>query len=121
MFFVNMPYDPERPKIKYMDGILEISGKCIPTDALMTFTPLISELEYYASLKQDLTLIFKLDYMNTMSIRYWFQVIEILNKMYENKCKVKAIWYYQEFDERIEEQGEDLKNKAKFNFKIKKI
>jgi hypothetical protein len=121
MFFVNMPYDPERPTIKYMDGILEISGKCIPTDALMVFSPLISEFEFYASLKQDITVIFKIDYMNTSSYRYWIQIIEIMNCMYLNKCNVKAIWYYQAIDERIEEQGEDLKSKAKFNFKLKRI
>jgi hypothetical protein len=121
MFFQTLPHDPERPTIKYMDGILEISGKCIPTDALVTFTPLICEFEFYASLKQDLTVLFKLDYMNTSSNRYWIRIIEILNEMFLNKCKVKAIWYYQEIDERIEEQGDDLRNKAKFNFKLKRI
>lgn len=134
MFFQSLVVDVERPDFIYENGVLVIGNKdiinktkrnvegakCIPTDALFTFTPIISEFNFYASMNLDLTIYFYLDFMNTSSIRYWKEVLNILNRMKSNGCNVKIVWNYLEIDERIEEQGEDFKSLCNFEFKLKK-
>jgi hypothetical protein len=135
MFFQSLPVDVERPDFIYENGILVIGNKdivnkainrkvegakCIPTDANWTFTPIISEFKFYSSMNLDLTIYFYLDYMNTSSIRYWKEVLNILNKMKSNGCNIRIVWNYLEIDERIEEQGEDFKQFCNFEFKLKK-
>lgn len=128
MFFQSLPYDPERPDLLYENGVLIIGNKdlrkgsqCRPTDAKETFMPLLNEFNLLASMNIDLKVLFYLSYMNTSSIRYWNEIINILNKMHANGCKIEIIWHYLEIDERIQEQGEDLAFRAKFKFNLKKL
>lgn len=137
MWFNTLPYDWECPKIDYKEGVLKIYGKSIPSDAYITYLPVIDELEKYAENNNDLILVFELDYINTSSLRSLMKIIQILNDMHEKKGNVSVIWKYLEIDERVQEQGEDLRDFAvkdfktrifprnndlrKFEFKIKEI
>ena len=135
MWFNTLPYDPEAPKINFKDGVLTLSGKCIPTDGKATLGIIFTEIEDYLNQGLDFTIIFKFDAVNTTSsskfIDLFFKMNQIRNLDCEKKSKrkINIVWSSPKIDEDMEELGQyykeysdgqaDKNNFKKIDFKLK--
>jgi hypothetical protein len=106
MYFQNLPYEPDLPKVIYSDNILSFSGKAVPTDADMAWFPIIKDLERYSMTDNPLIVNFRFDYYNTASARYLTSIFKILDRMNLKNHNVKINWYYADIDETMQELGE---------------
>ena len=90
----------DKPGVKFMPdaGILELSEKSLPENALAFYEPVISWLKEYLENPSPETLFnFKLDYFNTASSKKIAQILSILKQ----NCKthnIKICWHYEEED-----------------------
>jgi len=111
MFFQNLPYDPEAPKYEYKDGILTLSGNCVPTEPDDSLRAIFVEIYEHVE-NHDLTIIFKFFAINSRTIKKFSRLITRLNEVKKNNKdrKLAFYWYYPSIDESIEELGEFYKN-----------
>ncbi|RLD62856.1 MAG: nuclear pore complex subunit [Bacteroidetes bacterium] len=87
-------------------GLIEISGRSIPENALKFYTPLIQWIkEYQKKPKQKTTVNFNIEYFNTSSSKSILQILKVLEQMYEAGFDIVLNWFYKDDD--ILEIGED--------------
>lgn len=90
-------------------GLLEIEGASYPEDATEFFRPLEIWLKDYVSkVRGPITLVLKIGYLNSSSIKCMMDFIQSLEEYHAGGGKVSINWYYEEDDEDIQEMGEDL-------------
>ena len=121
MYFQNLPYDPDSPKIEYSEGVLTFSGKAIPTDADFVWFPVLQDFKAYALSGQPLTVIFKFDYYNTASARYLSTMFKIMNDMHFLNKNIQVFWYYYDIDDNMKELGEMYQEIVKFKIKFREV
>ena len=56
--------------------------------------------------KNELTIDFKITYLNTSSSKWLFHMLKSLQARYAEEIKLNINWYYEEDDELIQEAGE---------------
>lgn len=95
-------------------GLFVISGRSIPEDADIYYYPVIRYLEAFNNEiirlnNKDIKIefIFNLIYYNTLSIRYLNKIVSLINELKKN-ITVEIKWYYDKYDEYLEEMGEDF-------------
>ena len=87
-------------------GLIEITGRSIPENALKFYIPLIEWIkEYQLKPKKITTVNFDIEYFNTSSSKAILQILKILEKMHEDGDTVDLKWFYSDDD--ILEIGED--------------
>src|SRR5574344_796942 len=93
---------------------IEIKGVIIPENPHDFFDLLNNYIDNTYSLHNKIELIFKLDYFNTSSAKFLF---DLLKKISINK-NLTISWYYEKDDEDIYDSGKEFENliSAKFNF-----
>lgn len=102
--------DKERKRITF-------KGVMIPENPVSHFSKL-SEIifDLYNSTK-SITLEFELEYFNTGSAKYLFDLLQKFN----DKSKVKVIWIFESDDEDILEAGKDFEELTGINFEFVKM
>jgi hypothetical protein len=108
-------------------GVLEISGVSRPEDVLVFFdTPLdwiqnlnlaLSENSLLVKDLPPLKLIFNMSYYNTSSSKYLIQILKSLCKVKDYGVSLSIEWHYEEGDEKMKEDGEDLAEAVDMKFK----
>lgn len=63
-------------------------------------------------------LTFDLTYMNSASSKYILQILDYFKKLYVRGAKIKVDWYYEDIDDQIFEDGEDLSDVIKIPFNL---
>lgn len=121
MYFQNIPYEPDSPKVEYKEGVLTLSGKAIPSDADFVWFPILQDFKNYALSGQPLTVIFKFDYYNTASARYLSTMFKIMNEMHLLNKNIDVYWYYYDIDETMKELGEMYQEIVKFKINFKEV
>lgn len=90
-------------------GILELSGSSYPENTIDFFGPINEWIRnYIATYKKEITINFRLSYLNTSSTKCLLDIFETMDEYYKEGGKVKINWYYAEDDEDIMETGEEL-------------
>jgi len=107
------------------NGNLEISGISRPEDVagfyeeplgwLARLEDSILKSEYRYELNQ-LLVNFKMSYFNSSSSKYIIQMLHHIKNISENGIEVKINWYYEEGDEKMMEDGEDLADAVELEF-----
>jgi hypothetical protein len=107
------------PQVSFIidQGTLEISGISRPEDVadfyetplqwLIDFEEAVQRSEYKYDLNEIL-LRFKLSYFNSASSKYMIQILRQVKNLSEAGMKVNIEWFYEEGDEKMMEDGEDL-------------
>ncbi len=109
------------PKV-YMSAenqLIEISGFSRPEDVIGFYSPLLDWMENYTHLileaKKDkiqfispLRFVFRLTYFNSSSAKLLLQILEKVKLIGSSNIPVIIEWYYDEGDDQILEDGEDL-------------
>ncbi len=105
-------FDPER-------GLLELRGKSSPENAIEFYGKLLLGLEKFAKLgDKNLVANFKFEYFNTSSSKCIFDILRKVILVQEYGRKLSINWYYEEYDEDMQEAGEDYADLlgTEFNF-----
>ncbi|RJE74174.1 DUF1987 domain-containing protein [Reichenbachiella sp. MSK19-1] len=105
-------FDPAR-------GLLELRGKSSPENAIGFYTELINGImEFADGGTKNLVANFKLEYFNTSSSKCIFDILKKILLVEQNGNKVSINWYYETYDEDMQEAGEDYADLlgATFNY-----
>jgi hypothetical protein len=98
------------PMIKFEDGVLVISGRSIPENALSFFEPLFKYIATYTKKPYPLTEVnILLEYANSSTNRSLMTVFTLLEKIYENGNNILVNWFYEIGDDLMFELGSDFK------------
>jgi len=105
------------------ENIFEISGRSLPEDVDAFYIPIVNWIRDYVEDPNDYTeFVFKFDYYNSSTARKVVDILLILekiNSLSTNK-KVNVVWYYDDGDEVMYDNGEDFQNVIKLPFEIRK-
>lgn len=101
-------------------GILHIVGRSLPENAFNFFKPVIDFAKQYVLEvpARETSLIFELDYFNSSSGRFIFEILNIFEENKTFKSKVSVKWRAEKDDELMIEKGEELKSLLAIPFSI---
>ncbi len=101
-------------------GECSLSGKSVSENTPKFYQPIFEWLENYAAQPAaSTTLNIQFDYFNTSSAKILmdlFKKIEQIDKA--GKTKVTVNWLYDDYDEDMQEAGENYQSIAKFQFNL---
>lgn len=107
------------PLVKFEDGVLVISGRSIPENAISFFEPLFRFIADYTKRPYPLTEVnILLEYANSSTNRSLMTVFTLLEKIYENGNNINVHWYFESGDELMSELGSDFKAILRMPFSI---
>ncbi len=116
------------PKINldFKNKKLELIGISRPEDVIAFYESLMFKIENYIIkiLESDnvsnfrFKLIFDLTYMNSASSKYILQILDHFKKLHIKDAQISIDWYYDDIDDQIFEDGEDLSDVIKIPFNL---
>jgi hypothetical protein len=107
------------PLISFDNGILVISGRSIPENAITFFEPLFKSIADYTKTPCNSTEVsVLLEYCNSSTNRSLMTVFTLLEKLYENGNELIVKWYYENGDDLMFELGNDYKALLSIPFAI---
>lgn len=90
-------------------GLIEISGKSRPEDALLFYGPIHKWICEYKENPNPVTkVILQLEYFNSASAKHINHILSLLQKIIGNGYQVNVDWHYFSDDEDMKDVGEDL-------------
>jgi len=118
------------PKVNFdiKNRKFELIGTSRPEDVVSFYESIIFKVETFVNtiLEEEINsgdfnfnLVFDLDYMNSASSKYILQILDYFKKLYLKKAPINVDWYYEDIDDQIFEDGEDLSDVIKIPFNLK--
>ena len=91
-------------------NIMNIVGKSYPENTFEFYKPVLNWIEEYFQTKIEAEVLFNLDleYLNSSSLKAYFDIFDILETAHENGVKITIKWIYDEDNDISEETGEDF-------------
>ena len=123
------------PKVNFTpsDNIFELLGTSRPEDVIAFYEPIRQAIEKFVAeflnqksdneIKQlNYKVIFDLNYINSASSKYILQIIDNFKRLYTAGANIEIVWYYEDMDDQILEDGEDLSDviRVPFTFEARK-
>jgi len=109
-------------KCDFENEFIDISGRFTVTNANEFYTPLIEWLKSYQnSDRQNLKLIFFLDYINSISYKMVFEILLIAEKIRQDGKNVSVLWKYEEDDDEILDEGSHFASKLDIPFAFEEV
>ncbi len=103
-------------------GVLAIKGRSLPEDAVEFFKPVQKWLDRYIQNPVDNTRVeMYVDYYNSASTRYIFNILMTLEDLVDAGKRVRVIWHYKNDDDIIKAKGEELGSILELPFELKVI
>jgi hypothetical protein len=108
--------------IETMD--FHIAGECRPENVLIYFEPIIKWLDSYIiwlenqSSIDELDFYFKLEYYNSSSAKFIFNILKRVKSIQKNGIKVNLFWVYDILDEDLLESGQEYEKIIGLNFRF---
>ncbi len=105
----------------------ELTGISRPEDVIAFYESIIYRVENYVKKifedESDLSnfnfsLKFDLDYMNSASSKYILHLLDYFKQLFNKGANIKIDWYYDDIDDQIFEDGEDLSDVIKIPFNL---
>ena len=107
------------PLIKFEDGVMSISGRCIPENAISFFEPVFKIIAEYSKKPFTLTEVnVMLEYANSSTNRSLMTIFTLFEKIYENGNNVTVNWFYENGDDLMYDLGVDFKALLRMPFAI---
>lgn len=107
------------PLVKFEDGVLVISGRSIPENAISFFEPLFRFIAEYAKKPYPLTEVnILLEYANSSTNRSLMAIFTLLENIYENGHNITINWYFETGDELMQDLGKDFKGVLRLPFTL---
>lgn len=108
---VNLEKTQHTPKIDLdaSNGTIDIIGDSYPEDSFEFYDNIKLWIEKYFINPKDITTInIELPYMNSSSLKVFFDIFDIFEKAVENGNKLEINWIYDEENDISQETGEDF-------------
>jgi hypothetical protein len=113
-----------RANFNHNTGTFELEGVSRPENVSAFYTHLISWLKEFEQQclttgkipYNEIVMNFKLTYCNSASSKYILQMLEIMKSWIRFGIKPKINWYYDESDDKMLEDGQDLADAMEYNF-----
>lgn len=103
-------------------GVFKVTGRALPEDAHEFFKPLEVWVQAYVENPAESTVIeMRIDYFNSASTRYIFNLLMIFEDIVDDGGDAKIIWYYKEGDDMIESKGEEIESILEVPFEMKTL
>jgi hypothetical protein len=104
--------------------IFEIKGESRPENVRVFYDPILNWLNEYGtellSSNHDSNVVhefnFKLEYFNSSSSKYIFDILKKVVEFHLNGIQVKVNWFFDEGDEDMQEAGDELSRMVKYPF-----
>ena len=101
-----------------------MKGECRPENVLTFFTPVLKWLTQFKSWtsnqstlpKNQIEFHFQIEYYNSSSAKFLFNIFERLSFLAEEGVNVKINWYYDELDEDLLENGKEFEKILTLDF-----
>ena len=97
MQILDMKQTEYTPKI-FLDpqkNIFEFYGESYPENTFEFYEPVLQWFEEFFQQKRDVTLSMELTYLNSSSLKSFFDIFEILNKsVFLHNSTIKVLWIY---------------------------
>jgi len=91
-------------------GIIEITGKSLPENAIVCYSPLRKLVKEYVANPQQKTIInFRLEYLNSSSAKSIVEILTILEQLQPKGYAVEIKWFYKAEDDDMLEEGEEFR------------
>jgi hypothetical protein len=98
------------PEIDFGQGVIQISGRSIPEDAVAFYQPIVKWIEAYLSKPEKFTKVnFKIEYINSGSNRFIYSILKMLDESFKKGVNISISWYHEVDDDTIRGLGQDLK------------
>jgi len=108
--------------VYYPDGNnLEIVGRSIPENPELIFRRLDEWLSSYFINNQSLNVNIQLEYINSGSVKYLYEILKKLTGFGRSGKDIKMKWLYEEDDEAMLELGEHYRDTAGIPLEIDMI
>jgi len=103
-------------------GLIEISGKSFPEDAVRFYKPILRWIDEYIASPNSMThLNLKFSYYNTASAKKILELIKKVATIKQTANKLEINWYYEEGDEDMQNAGNDYSSVVEVPFNIIEI
>ncbi len=106
----------------YLDksaGKFEISGRSLPEEALGFYQPVLEWINAYIDApNRNTNFVFKMDYINSASIRALNDILTVLEKLFLKGHDVSIEWKYNYEDSELRDTGEEFSEIYKMPFKL---
>jgi len=100
------------------EGIIELRGRSIPDNAIELYEPVVNEWlgEYIKNPQLKTTAVIQLEYYNTSTSMWIFQLLKKLQTLHKRHYEVVINWYYA--DEDSLESAEDYQALIPMNYNM---
>ncbi|TAE73020.1 MAG: DUF1987 domain-containing protein [Bacteroidetes bacterium] len=105
------------------NGTLEFSGhRCMPETSMIFFAPVNDWINKYikTTTNKKTEIIFRLEYYNTSSSKSFIDIFKALEKLSIDGKQVILKWFYEEKDEDMEQNADDMKDSLRY-IQVEKI
>jgi hypothetical protein len=101
------------PRIIYSpeENILQILGSSLPENVYSLYEPVVGWIIEFVTdpvKEPPLRIIFRIQYYNSGTIRYWAEMLSLISGAKSKGLEYMVDWYYEKDDENIREAGTDL-------------
>ncbi len=102
-----------------VNKIFEFSGKSLPEDVTIFYSPILNWLDKYAQTPhQKTTIDFKLVYFNTASSKLILDILFKLESIHQSGTEILVKWHYEGEDEDMKEAGEEYGDLVEIPFEL---
>jgi hypothetical protein len=113
-----------KANFNHKTGIFELEGVSRPENVSAFYTHLINWLKEFENQyvvpgnipNNEINISFKLTYCNSASSKYILQMLEIIKSWIRSGITLKINWYYDESDDKMLEDGQDLADAIEYEF-----
>ena len=100
-------------------GKLSFSGRSLPEDGRIFFTPVVQWIRKYSlSPASHTECSFKMEYFNSSSRKCFIDIFKVLDAMREKGNAVTIIWHCEDVDDEMKEMGEGYENLFDLDFEF---
>jgi len=101
------------------NGIIEISGKSFPEDAVRFYKPILKWIDEYLTIPKPVTYLnLKFSYYNTASAKKILEMIKKVASLQKSGNKLEVTWFYDDGDEDMLSAGNDYSSVIEIPFKF---
>lgn len=114
----------QTPEINFNQetGVLFLSGKSYPADAIEFYKPIIDwSKKYVASPAETTELVCEIEYLNSASQKQLVELILVFKPLYDSGKNFVVKWRYEEGDDDILSVGELVEHELEIPFQFQEV
>ncbi|HAN77028.1 MAG TPA: hypothetical protein DCQ31_04250 [Bacteroidales bacterium] len=90
-------------------GLITIKGSSYPEDATDTYQQVFDYIMHNQDKISQMKCELEMEFLNSNSQKLVFNLLLILQNLFDDGKKIEVVWKYEENDEDMREMGEDIK------------